>query len=173
MKKNLKKGFTLTELVVVIVIIGILASVLIPTLTSYITRSRKSAAEQEATGRLQEFMAYVLEWNNEDWFEINEYVKSSTIVVSAETNPDYYVVFEKGQVKVNLTDDTAPSSYDAKLTFSVSGASTTYKLELKDHSATNKLGKLHSDASTVTAGCHTLTLVAESAAVKTYTPNAA
>jgi len=74
MKKNLKKGFTLTELVVVIVIIGILASVLIPTLTSYITRSRKSAAEQEATGRLQEFMAYVLEWNNEDWFEINEYV---------------------------------------------------------------------------------------------------
>ena len=54
-RKN-QKGFTLTELIIVIVIIGILAAVLIPTLSSYVERAHKSAAQQNAMTMYQEWV---------------------------------------------------------------------------------------------------------------------
>ena len=42
LKKNRKKGFTLVELIVVLVILAILAALLIPALTGYIDKARKS-----------------------------------------------------------------------------------------------------------------------------------
>ena len=42
MKIDKKRGFTLIELMAVIAIIAILATILIPTITGYINRSRKS-----------------------------------------------------------------------------------------------------------------------------------
>lgn len=41
-KKNAKRGFTLVELIVVLVILAILAALLIPALTGYIDKARKS-----------------------------------------------------------------------------------------------------------------------------------
>ena len=46
--KNKNKGFTLTELIVVIVIIGVLAAVLVPSLVSYVNKAKMSANYQEA-----------------------------------------------------------------------------------------------------------------------------
>lgn len=63
MKKNNKKGFTLTEMIVVIAIIGILAGVLIPTITGYIKKARLSNDQQVAASMTDEIERYCIEHN--------------------------------------------------------------------------------------------------------------
>ena len=46
-KKKSKRGFTLVELIVVLVILAILAALLIPALTGYIDKARKSQVVAE------------------------------------------------------------------------------------------------------------------------------
>ena len=46
-KKNTKRGFTLVELIVVLVILAVLAALLIPALTGYIDKARKSQVVAE------------------------------------------------------------------------------------------------------------------------------
>ena len=67
MNKLNKKGFTLTEMIVVIAIIGILAGVLIPTITGYIKRANRSNDEQLAASMTDEIERYCIENNlNQD-----------------------------------------------------------------------------------------------------------
>ena len=63
MKKVLKnkKGFTLTEMIVVIAIIGILAGVLIPAITGYIKRAQQNAAYQQAESILSVYQNWETE----------------------------------------------------------------------------------------------------------------
>ena len=63
MKRNNKKGFTLTEMIVVIAIIGILAGVLIPTITGYIKKANRSNDEQLAASMTDEIERYCIEYN--------------------------------------------------------------------------------------------------------------
>lgn len=63
MKNNIKnnKGFTLTELIVVIVITVVLAAVLIPSLKGYITKANESAAKQESSAFVTIYNSYLIE----------------------------------------------------------------------------------------------------------------
>lgn len=124
MKKLNKKGFTLTELIVVIVIIGILAVVLIPTLTGYIRKANESAAEQEAQSYVTAYNSWLVEkgvlteYQENDKFD--EYCKE-------ELNLDVTVATDDtAQIKLNVVNEevdgfiyvTAKGDY--KVTYSAS-----------------------------------------------------
>lgn len=64
--KKAKRGFTITELVIVIAVIAILAAVLIPTFSNVINRANESAAMQEAKSEYDNFSPEVILADAED-----------------------------------------------------------------------------------------------------------
>ena len=56
MKKTLKKGFTLVELVIVIAVIAILSAVLIPTFGNVINNAKESSARSEASNAITQYV---------------------------------------------------------------------------------------------------------------------
>ena len=72
MKKLNKKGFTIVELVIVIAVIAILASVMIPTFSGIVSKAQESAARQQATSKYHAALAYATTDNiNGDGWYIN------------------------------------------------------------------------------------------------------
>lgn len=76
MLKKMKKAFTITELVIVIAVIAILAAVLIPTFTTVVNNANESAAMQEAKS----------EWTN----------CSAEIVTSVDASDMNYLIVRNG-----------------------------------------------------------------------------
>ena len=57
MKNTKKRGFTIVELVVVIAVIAILASVLVPTFSNIVKKAKESAAMQNARSAWTDYLA--------------------------------------------------------------------------------------------------------------------
>lgn len=75
--KKTKRGFTITELVIVIAVIAILAAVLIPTFSNVIKRANESAAMQEAKSEYDNF--------------------SPEVTISGESNRNFLIVYQDGE----------------------------------------------------------------------------
>lgn len=71
MKKLNKKGFTLIELLAVIIILGVLMIIAIPSVTEYITSSRKSAYVDTAAGYIDAVRTKVNQAEKLQFFDIN------------------------------------------------------------------------------------------------------
>lgn len=99
--KKAKRGFTITELVIVIAVIAILAAVLIPTFSNVIKRANESAAMQEAKSEYDNFRPetilsddasigddYLFVYKNgEDYFVVIDgvfYTDSATVTATTE-----------------------------------------------------------------------------------------
>jgi len=89
------KGFTLTEMIVVIAIIAILAAILIPSVTKYINDARRNADYTEATSAYQMYNI-----NSADKYDGKEYV------YYVGTNGYIFYYDKSGKVYFDLGDAT-------------------------------------------------------------------
>ena len=110
MLKKMKKAFTITELVIVIAVIAILAAVLIPTFTTVVNKANESAAMQEARSEFENFNVEVLTSES----DIRDFVIKCQKGEGADA---YYFVVTDGQfnptpvkLDANDPDDPAPAN---------------------------------------------------------------
>lgn len=108
MLKKMKKAFTITELVIVIAVIAILAAVLIPTFTTVVNKANESAAMQEARSEFENFNVEALTSESDIRDFVIKYQKGDS------EDDAYYFVVTNGQfdpTPVKL-DTTAPAEPD-------------------------------------------------------------
>lgn len=109
MKNTKKRGFTIVELVIVIAVIAILASVLIPTFSNVVTKAKESKALQEARNA---WTAYLVDHydaiptgkicikSGDFYYEVvdGQFTGKKCTFGESETEHDCYVV-KKGALK--------------------------------------------------------------------------
>lgn len=100
-KKNSKRGFTLVELIVVLVILAILAALLIPALTGYIDKARKSQVVAETRMLMQAVQTEMSTlYGSNEYAELVSKNKSTFTVAAKDGKP----VLDDVQKLLNLAD---------------------------------------------------------------------
>lgn len=112
MKKKLKKGFTLVELVIVIAVIAILSAVLIPTFGNVISNANESAAKSEVSNA------------------ITQYTTNQASNNQSADLPDGYIILFKSEVNVAGEYSNTYKDYNVSYVFSYNKG----KLEMVDWS---------------------------------------
>jgi len=116
--KKFKKGFTITELVIVIAVIAVLAAILIPTFVTVFDKAKGSVALQETDAVMKDYLAY----NNGE-------IEEGTIFVHESENGTYAFIFNEGAlgaITLPVDNDTT----DSKITYN----GTTYYASAYDES---------------------------------------
>ena len=105
MNKKNRKGFTIVELVIVIAVIGILATVLVPTFGDVISGAKDKAAMQEAKNLYTQYVANAADdagsivsevYYKKDGVTVK--VTNGSAVKFTETLPEHYFEIKTGAV---------------------------------------------------------------------------
>ena len=91
-KKNNRKGFTIVELVIVIAVIALLATILVPTFGNVLDRAKNAALIAEIKNA---HASYVTVCTGADYYSDTVYIK---------LNDEFYLV-DKGEIDLTNTDE--------------------------------------------------------------------
>lgn len=108
MKKLNKKGFTITELVIVIAVIAILAAVLIPTFVTIVNKAEASKALTTAKN------AYTAVITNDKDGSISVEGKVDAYIVVDVDGKYYYFSIDEGELKALLESNEIPDAESLK-----------------------------------------------------------
>lgn len=117
--KKAKKGFTLVELIVVIAILAILAIVLVPRISGYQEKARKSTYQQSAKTILDAVEAYNADKTDSDKIKGGDTVAKALSKINSEVSTP--VIKESGDIyeklkntEVSELDDMAAGKFKVK-----------------------------------------------------------
>lgn len=135
MIKKLKKAFTITELVIVIAVIAILAAVLIPTFSNVIRNANQSAALQTCTNALKDYQSIALSEGKDDEVAGTVFVSNNYVYTYINSSLQYVGELDD-LTNVNSSGKLNKAEFEAPISGSI-GTEATYTSITMTYAGTN------------------------------------